>query len=979
MATERIAIIFSESGSRVVRYAIRGLADEATRASPAIDSLKAALLGVASGAAVAQLTRMSDEILRLRNRLNYVTGDTTAAAAVFTKLQDASDETRSSLSATGELYTRFALATRHMGLTADEVVGMVKSLNEAVVLSGANAREAEAGLLQFSQGLASNRLAGDELRAVLEQLPLLADIIGKELGVQRGALRFLAKEGQITADVIVRAMQKMATELGSSFKDTVPTISQSLVVLHNAVLRVLDDIDKSTGIFGSASAAILYLAKNIDTVARVVIAGVLVAAIYTAIAAVTALGVALATNPLGILVFGIIAAASALAVFSDKIILVKDQGITLRDVLIAAFQEIWKTLKPILDELVQYWETDIWPTLQELPGAVSETLSNVLGSIAKAVDYAIAYFVGFKTAFERLWDAFSPTTKNVFIGIANSAIESFNLIYAGLKGLWDSIVYLFKHEGERVLNFLSAIGDSITETLNGNWAEAAAALKDALHKFSQTTVNTATVMADSVKQTLAAPPIDRLKEAVSTSGESLGDAYANGFLEGFDRTLQSGPAQTKLAQVASFFDLQGQSGLANFVRRVKDRAAAMALERKRAEDRAAFFATKNVPEDVLAAQEQTGLKSLQQVQVETMLWKINNETAALSQLNRERRVQNDLLKMEKSLRQQGLVFTDEERAQVTLALRKKDALEEGQKALKGFYDTLGTTEEGYSRLLGIQDEFNKGVDSLLERFQKGEINTNQLNLALDNLTRSLEDQSDVYKGIQNPQVAYERRMAAIKKVLETTTDSLERQNLELEKTNALIEKLDKERGPAAGAQRSLLKYSKDATDFAKNMETVVTNAFQGMEDALTNFITTGKLGFRELVNSIAADMARLAVRQFITGPLASGLAGAFGNGESGSGGFSGFWEAFSGGHRASGGPVLAGQTYLVGEKGPELLQMGNNQSGWVHPNPSDSAGGQVVRPIRVNMNIYTQDAGSFNRSERQVTRAASRAIRRAAG
>ena len=42
-----------------------------------------------------------------------------------------------------------------------------------------------------------------------------------------------------------------------------------------------------------------------------------------------------------------------------------------------------------------------------------------------------------------------------------------------------------------------------------------------------------------------------------------------------------------------------------------------------------------------------------------------------------------------------------------------------------------------------------------------------------------------------------------------------------------------------------------------------------MEDALTDFVMTGKLDFNSLANSIIADMVRIAIQQSITKPLAN--------------------------------------------------------------------------------------------------------------
>ncbi len=53
------------------------------------------------------------------------------------------------------------------------------------------------------------------------------------------------------------------------------------------------------------------------------------------------------------------------------------------------------------------------------------------------------------------------------------------------------------------------------------------------------------------------------------------------------------------------------------------------------------------------------------------------------------------------------------------------------------------------------------------------------------------------------------------------------------------------------------------------------DAFRSMEDALAHFVATGKLDFRSLAEAIVADLARIAIRQQITGPLYGWLGSLF--------------------------------------------------------------------------------------------------------
>ncbi|MCF6265229.1 MAG: hypothetical protein L3J57_01635 [Desulfuromusa sp.] len=70
--------------------------------------------------------------------------------------------------------------------------------------------------------------------------------------------------------------------------------------------------------------------------------------------------------------------------------------------------------------------------------------------------------------------------------------------------------------------------------------------------------------------------------------------------------------------------------------------------------------------------------------------------------------------------------------------------------------------------------------------------------------------------------------------------------------------------------------------FSDRITGSVHSAFDSMEDTLVDFVLTGKASFKDMINSILADIARLVVQKNITGPLASvlkGLPSWFGGGK----------------------------------------------------------------------------------------------------
>ena len=114
--------------------------------------------------------------------------------------------------------------------------------------------------------------------------------------------------------------------------------------------------------------------------------------------------------------------------------------------------------------------------------------------------------------------------------------------------------------------------------------------------------------------------------------------------------------------------------------------------------------------------------------------------------------------------------------------------------------------------------------------------------------------------------------------------------------------------------------------------------------------------FAEMVQSILADLLRMAVQKYITRAIFNALGGGGGGlGELGGGGSGGDTPIFSpppGSELQHGGTVNAGQTVLVGERGPELFRP--HQSGYVNNNANTMGGGGTT----VNFVISAVDGPS---------------------
>ena len=225
------------------------------------------------------------------------------------------------------------------------------------------------------------------------------------------------------------------------------------------------------------------------------------------------------------------------------------------------------------------------------------------------------------------------------------------------------------------------------------------------------------------------------------------------------------------------------------------------------------------------------------------------------------------------------------------------------------------------------------------------------------------------------------------------------------KATSLIEtSYRKQREATFGASEAVRKYQEDAENAAAQVENVMANAFKGMEDALVKFVTTGKLSFTDLANSIVADITRIIAKQLI----ASSIGGAGGAGWLGSIAGSAMGMAFGtagtaavassmGGnsldnmlslngafgtapHRAGGGAVEAGGLYQVNERGPEMLNVGGkeylmvgNQAGTVNASPNPGR----AQPIVVNNHFAAgTDLRTIEQAATQIGQRVQRAMRR---
>ncbi len=104
---------------------------------------------------------------------------------------------------------------------------------------------------------------------------------------------------------------------------------------------------------------------------------------------------------------------------------------------------------------------------------------------------------------------------------------------------------------------------------------------------------------------------------------------------------------------------------------------------------------------------------------------------------------------------------------------------------------------------------------------------------------------------------------------------------ELSNYDAHIERMNASRRSfTSGASRAWQEYQDSAENVSAQSQQLFTNAFSGMEDALVNFVVTGKASFKDFATSVISDLARIAARQALVGLGSSILGSLFSAGAS---------------------------------------------------------------------------------------------------
>ena len=210
--------------------------------------LRNAFLGYLSLNGLRQLTQVSDSMQNLNSRLVTITGSQEQASQTMQSLLRVANETNSSITGVAESYSRLAVALKGAGANQESIVQLTKVLNNSFRLSGSTVTETTNTIIQLSQAFASGQLRGQELRSVMEQNAVVADLLRKRFGTD---IYKKAADGAISVTEVLRVLTANMGEINKKALLLTPTFEQTLTKAFNGFKVALLTLNQDFNVSGT--------------------------------------------------------------------------------------------------------------------------------------------------------------------------------------------------------------------------------------------------------------------------------------------------------------------------------------------------------------------------------------------------------------------------------------------------------------------------------------------------------------------------------------------------------------------------------------------------------------------------------------------------------------------------------------------------------------------------------------------------------
>lgn len=862
-----------------------------------------------AGFGVNQLKGFADGYTEIQNKLRLVESASISSSRGLNNVFDIALKTNQSINATSGVYQRFAQNAETLKISQAQIASLTETVSKAVAVSGASAGAADAALTQFGQALGSGILRGDEFNSVMEQTPALAKAIATGLGVTTGELRNMAKEGKLTMDVLVPALERAKESVDDQFNTRILTISAAFENLNTSAVKWIGELDKSTGASEAFAKAINEIANHLTIVASLAAgAGVIwsvgkirtwIAASIQASAAMSAqaaatrnlaaaqqsltatgkgLGGALGFvgGPLGLLTLGLSAGVGVFLDYQQKTESARQELLSFADSLDITSEKLANTSVIALKGMRAKLEQSITAQKDEI-----KRLEEEYEKLNRIVEQGKKIAQSSGKAEDAVYlEALSKASQDLAIKKAELAKANEKLTKSedDLKIIIEQVPVAEFHD--KLKSLLPALDMSKVNIDNVGFS-----LEDLNRIFPSAESGAASITGVVERMGVMAL-------LVAGQFDALGFSIKNALSDKATKLIERNKRQVAINNE--------KDPVKKRQLQAEDAALNAGFEKGTADYDAVF--SSNVE---LYASQVTKKAGKSSKPTRSKVDYVKQFTDQLSEM--ERRL-SEIRANAQDISVFGQVSQYQELNKIT-----QDIAANGEKYAHFGADGLAKLKDMAAQI----DAAQQGVAIAQFAYDNGEkLREMQFELQLLGKTRKEQELLQY-----NHQLDVEASRLKIGMSQENIA-KLDEEIAKLKERRAIIQaESEKRRGnPIAGIKDGINQIQDSFGDMAANMSQVTQNAFNGMADALTDFVMTGKADFRSLAQSILRDLSSMIIKMMIFNTLKS-AAGFFGFSDGGYVGFASGGYTGDGGKYTPAGVVHRGE-YVITKEATSRLGIG---------------------------------------------------------
>lgn len=232
----------------------------------AVNALVGAMATIGVGLGIRELSATADSYTNLSARINIATKEGGNFKSAMAGVHQVALITNSSLSATGDLFTRLNAVGKDIGMTQQNSLDLTKTINQAIQISGVSAQASEAFTQQFIQSMQQGTLRGEEYNSMMENGFGVAEALAKGLGVTTGELKNMADNGELGAERVYKALLSQKDAVQQTFDQFPTTIGNALQRISTSWEILIGKMDQSNGASATVAEWLVTIADNMGVV-----------------------------------------------------------------------------------------------------------------------------------------------------------------------------------------------------------------------------------------------------------------------------------------------------------------------------------------------------------------------------------------------------------------------------------------------------------------------------------------------------------------------------------------------------------------------------------------------------------------------------------------------------------------------------------------------------------------------------------------